>query len=146
MDLRTAFTIEDPAVAVPWGASEEQFLELVASASPHRVTGGYITLPVRVLGGLKCTLGFHFRAGGRLSELEFFRKAYPDQRASYDEFQRHFEKEFGPPSYTANGSEGFESHSWDLPGARIVHYVFDRFGPEEHMRIQRVPLTESKHQ
>jgi hypothetical protein len=45
---------------------------------------------------------------------------------------------FGAPTTKKDGSEGFSSFEWKLPGARIVHYVFDRFGPEEHMRIQRL--------
>jgi hypothetical protein len=138
MDLRDAFAIEDPAVSVPWGATEEQALALLVSASPRRVTRGYVTLAVHVLGGLNCMLGLHFRDKGRLSELEFFRTTYPDQHASFQEFQRHFERELGPPSHTRAGDAGFPAHEWHVPGARVVHYVFDRFGPEEHMRIQRV--------
>ena len=32
----------------------------------------------------------------------------------------------------------FPTHEWLVPGARIVHLVQDRFGPEEHMRIKRL--------
>lgn len=138
LDLREGFAIEEPAVIVPWGATEDDILALLAPASPRRVTRGYITARVRVLGGLDCMLGFHYRNAGRLSELEFFRAAPSLQRDSFDEFQRHVEQAFGPPSQTAEGDAGFPSHQWRLPGARIVHYVFDRFGPEEHLRIQRV--------
>ena len=138
MNLLDAFPIEHPAVSVPWGVTEEQLLGILASASARRVTREYITLPVRILGGLDCMLGFHFRDNGCLSELEFFRTAYTDQRASYEEFQRHFEQALGPPSRTQAGDEGFPSHEWYVPGARVVHYVFDRFGPEEHMRVQRI--------
>jgi hypothetical protein len=83
-------------------------------------------------------LGLHCRDQGHLSELEFFRTAYPDQRASYDDFQRHFEQAFGPPSSTEPADCGFLTHTWQLQGAIIVHYVFDRFGLEEYMRIRRV--------
>lgn len=83
-------------------------------------------------------LGFHFkpRKDGTLHELEFFRRSYQDQEKSYNEFQHHFETAFGPPTETKPGPEGFPSHTWRLRGATIKHYVFDRFGPEEHMRIQ----------
>lgn len=84
-------------------------------------------------------LGFHFipRDGDRLEELEFMRRSYADQRGSYEEFQRHFEAAFGPPHRSSAGSEGFARHEWRVPAAEIVHYVIDRFGPEEHMRIRR---------
>jgi hypothetical protein len=136
MEIREAFTIEDPAVSVPWGIAESELEALIPGL--RHVTRGYCTLPVTVLGGLRCMLGFHFRGStGGLSELEFFRTAYPDQRASFDEFQRHFEQAFGPPSSSVPGDQGLPSLEWRLPGISIVHYVFDRFGPEEHMRIRR---------
>ncbi|MBW2543121.1 MAG: hypothetical protein JRF15_13625 [Deltaproteobacteria bacterium] len=136
MEIREAFTIERPAVSVPWGITAAELNALIPDL--RRVTHVYYTLPVTVLGGLRCMLGFHLRGdGGGLSELEFFRTAYPDQRASFEEFQQHFERTFGPPSSSEPGGEGLPSYEWRLPGVSIIHYVFDRFGPEEHMRIRR---------
>ena len=138
MDLRRGFAVEEPEVAIPWGISEVELEALLPATPPRRVTQGYSTLPVTVLGGLRCMLGFHFLDAGRLSELEFFRTAYPDRRASFEEFQRHFEAVFGVPVRSAEGGEGFPSYEWRLPGATIHHYVLDRFGPEEHMRVRHV--------
>ena len=140
MDLRQGFEIERPAISISWGISEAELQELLAKTPPRRVTRRYFTLPVTVLGGLQCMLGFHFRDPGHLSELEFFRTAYPDQAASFDEFQQHFESSFGKPSRATDGDEGFPNYEWRLPGATIHHYVFDRFGPEEHMRIRRASV------
>ena len=42
---------------------------------------------------------------------------------------------FGEPNTERSETEGFPAFSWQLDGVTIVHYVFDRFGPEEHMRI-----------
>ena len=137
VDLREGFRIDEPAVLVPWRVSEQELDELLGPALRH-VTDKYWTARVSVLGGLACNLGFHFRGkNGRLSELEFFRDSYSDQAASFDEFQRHFEKAFGPPRESSPGTEGFPSHRWLVPGAEIIHLIFDRFGPEEHMRIRR---------
>lgn len=141
IDLRTAFPIEDPAVTVPWDITADELIQLFASFSPRRVTHRYITLPVRVLGGLHCMLGFHFQDQRGLSELEFYRTAYPDLRASFEEFQRYFEQAFGPPLQKEAGDAGFNSYTWHVPGASIIHFVLDRFGPEEHMRIKRANTT-----
>jgi hypothetical protein len=94
---------------------------------------------VRVLGGLECQLGFHYRGEhGDLSLLEFFRDAYLDPAASFQEYQEAFEAAFGPPTESRAGTEGFPAYRWLVPGAEILHQVVDRFGPEEHMRIRRI--------
>jgi hypothetical protein len=36
------------------------------------------------------------------------------------------------------GLAGHPSHTWRLPGADIVHFVQERFGLEEHVRIRRL--------
>jgi hypothetical protein len=137
MNLKQGFTLDVPAVTVPWIASEEQLQELMGGVLRH-VTGGYWVGKVQVLGGLRCNLGFHFEGQpAGLVSLEFFRDAYPDQRASFEEFQRHFEGEFGPPTSKKRGTDGYPEFRWRVPGADIVHYVYDRFGLEEHMRIVR---------
>jgi hypothetical protein len=137
VDLSEGFRIDEPAVLVPWRVSEQELGTLLGSVL-HYVTAKYWTARVSVLGGLACKLGFHFRGEhGQLSELEFFRDSYVDQAKSFDEFQRHFERAFGPATERTPGTEGFPSYRWLVPGAEIVHLVFDRFGPEEHMRIRR---------
>jgi hypothetical protein len=137
MDIAAGLTIDHPAVTVRWGASESDLQALMGPTLRH-VTQGYWTASVQVLGGLSCQLGFHFdEGGGGLTEFEFFRESYSDQKHSFDEFQRSLEMAFGPPTRRTNGMEGFPSYSWWIGAVEIVHYVFDRFGPEEHMRIRR---------
>jgi len=137
MDLRQGFTLADPSVTVPWTASEEHLQELLGGILRHR-TGGYWVAKVKLLGGLQCNIGFHFEGQPAvLANLEFFRDAYPDQRESFEEFQRYFELAFGAPTSKNRGTAGYPEFRWSVPGAEIVHYVYDRFGPEEHMRIVR---------
>jgi len=137
MDLRHGVSIDEPPVVVYWSVSESELEQLFGSTLRH-VTDKYWTARVRVFGDLSCNLGFHFRGSdGGLSELEFYRDSYADQTGSFDEFQRHFEAAFGPPTEQQPGTEGFPSYRWLVPGAEIIHLVYDRFGPEEHMRIRR---------
>jgi hypothetical protein len=133
MDLAKGFTLEDPLVTIRFGMSERELQQLLGERLRH-ITDGYYCLSCTSLGGLQHELGCHFKGG--LNELEFFRKAYPDQVASFNEFQRHFEAVFGPPAETTPGSEGLPNHRWTLSGFEIIHVVYDRFGPEEHMRIR----------
>jgi hypothetical protein len=135
MDLTQGFALEDPPVTLRFGMSARELQQLLGDRL-RRVTNGYYCLSCTSLGGLQHELGCHFKRG--LKELEFFRKAYPDQVASFNEFQRHFESVFGPPTETTPGSEGLPNHRWMLPGFEIIHVVYDRFGPEEHMRIRPI--------
>jgi hypothetical protein len=137
VDIKAGLTIDDPPVTVRWGISESE-LQTLMGPTLHCVTAGYWTSRVQVLGGLKCRLGFHFDKKRRaLEEFEFFRDSCPDQKASFAEFQRFFEAAFGRPTETRSGTGGFASHSWRLGPVEIEHYVFDRFGPEERLRIRR---------
>jgi len=81
---------------------------------------------------------FHPRHHGILNELEFFRQSYESLKASFDDFQKHFERSFGEPMTEQSETEEFPAFSWNLNGVRIIHYVMDRFGLEEHMRIIKV--------
>lgn len=143
MDLRTGFKLEDPNVLVPWSVSEAELRALLAPHGLRQVTTAYFTISCRSLGGLQHELGFHFkpRAGDRLDELEFFRRTYSDDAASFREFQLHLERTFGPPTATRDGGAGFPSHEWQVPGADIIHLVQYRFGLEEHVRIRRSSLS-----
>jgi len=135
--IAAGLTIDDPPATVKWGTSESELQALLGPVLRH-VTKGYWTAHVQVFGGLRCSLGFHFdRERDALEELEFFRDSYSDQKESFDEFQRFFEATFGPPTTTEDGTEGFANYVWSIGPIEIVHYVFDRFGPEEHMRIRR---------
>jgi hypothetical protein len=109
MDISTGFQIEQPNIFVPWRITEPELLALGGDGL-HHVTRGYYTAPCVSVGGLSCTLGFHFRprGDGRLVELEFFRRfAMP-----LADFQRHFESVFGPPTKTEGGNDGFPSLGW----------------------------------
>ena len=139
MDINKGFQIDSPKIFVPWNVDEKELTNLFNGQELKYVTTGYYTASCTSLNGLTCMLGFHFdpRSNGRLNELEFFRTNYEDQKKSFEEFQTHFVNVFGQPSETSKGKEGFNNYAWQLNNVQIVHYVFDRFGPEEHMRIKK---------
>lgn len=140
MTIDKGFKIDQPDIFVPWDIDEKQLTDLFKGQKLINITTGYYTTDSESLDGLKCKLGFHFepRKNGRLNELEFFRTNYDDLSKSYEEFQKHFVGQFGKPTKTSLGDEGFEIHHWDFDGVNIMHFIIDRFGPEEHMRIKRV--------
>jgi hypothetical protein len=138
MDLSVGFQLETPAIFVPKAVTERELRALLPAA--RSVTTGYFVLRECVsLGGLKHELGFHFqpRSNGLLHELEFFSFAFVDLQTSFQTFQTHLESIFGPPTESRAGNEGFPSYAWrNIPDTEIVHLIFDRFGPEEHVRIR----------
>jgi hypothetical protein len=140
MDLTTGFQIESPNVFVAWGVRPTKLKSLLTEHGLKRVTHGYYTLSCVSLNGLSHDLGFHFRPrwGGILNELEFFHRSYKELEVSFEEFQKHFEAAFGKPTNEQPGDQGLPSFCWNFASIQIVHYVLDRFGPEEHMRIRKL--------
>lgn len=137
-DLRTGFQIERPNVFIPWDIKQNELRELFEGKELRQVASGYYTSKCTCLGNLSCHLGFHFNLvkSGTLKELEFFRDDYSNPEESFDEFQNHFTSNFGNPSHVSKGSEGYQNFEWRFGNIQILHFVFDRFGPEEHMRIR----------
>lgn len=140
MDIEKGFQIDQPNIFVPWDIDEKTLRDLFKGQDLKYVTTGYYTVNSTSLDISNCMLGFHFdpRSNGRLNELEFFRINYDNQQKSFDEFQNAFTHSFGQPSSTTKGNEGFNNYEWRLNDVQIVHYVFDRFGPEQHMRIKKL--------
>ena len=140
MDIDKGFQIDQPNIFVPWDIDENTLTDLFKGQELKHVTTGYYTINCTSLDSLNCMIGFHFdpRSNGRLNELEFFRMNYDNQQKSFAEFQNAFTNSFGQPSSTTKGNEGFNNYEWRLNNVQIVHYVFDRFGPEEHMRIKKL--------
>jgi len=141
LNINEGFQINSPDVFVPWTITQNGLKKLLREYGLKHVTMGYFAISCVSLGDMDHELGFHFSppTSNRLSELEFFRKAYPDRKRSYDTFQSYFEKEFGKPTETHPGPEGFNTCIWEMDSIEISHCVYDRFGPEEHMRIRRIP-------
>jgi hypothetical protein len=139
IDLTNCFQIYKPNIFIPWDIDENTLTDLFKDNQLKRVTNGYYTANCTSLGDLTCLIGFHFQpqSKGTLNELEFFRANYDNQQKSFDEFQTSFVKAFGQPTYTKKGEEGFNKYVWQFGKIQIVHYVFDRFGHEEHMRIKK---------
>jgi len=136
IDITNGFQIETPNIFVPWDIDERELKKIFKAGSLKHVTEKYYTTSCTSLNGLNCMLGFHFQLDGELNELEFFRTDYSDPQKSFDEFQKYFVGSFGNPTKTSKGNEGFNNYEWNLGKVQIVHFVYDRFGPEEHMRIK----------
>lgn len=145
MNIQEGFKIDEPDIFIPWKIDEQSLTQRLNEHDLKHVTAGYYTISCKTLNGLICILGFHFepRKNGFFNELEFFRTDYSNQEKSFNDFQTHFESEFGKPSLESDGDEGFKNYLWNLGNVQIVHYVFDRFGPEEHMRIKKIEKHES---
>lgn len=140
IDIDKGFQINSPNIFVPWEINEKTLNELFIGQELKRVTTGYYSASCTSLDKLNCIIGFHFepQSNGRLNELEFFRNEYRDQQKSFDDFQRCFTQTFGEPTIRTKGYDGFYNYEWRFNNIKIVHFVYDRFGPEEHMRIKKL--------
>ena len=136
MNIVECFQIEDPEITISWDIDRDSLIKLFDGREFRKVTNDYYTANCISLGGLQCYIGFHFHnKQGKLKELEFFREDYSNLEASYNEFQVHLESSFGIPKKGEIGYDGFLDKSWSFGKVNIRHFVFERFGPEEHVRI-----------
>lgn len=148
--LSEGFQVEDPLIFVPWGITPVELKCLLTAKNAGGLlkrTGDDYTLACIALNGLKVRLGLRFRnrreflgltlREGRLRELHLFQDAAHDLRQSYDLFQQHLEQVFGKPTTIEDGShdKSLPSRSWQIGSVRVDHSVFERFVPEEHVRI-----------
>ena len=140
MNLVRGFHLYAPDKLITWRLRDLELEDLLDGHPLKKIKKEYYTLSCEPLIGLHCVVGFHLHKYSVLSELEFFMnfKSFDELPRSYQVFQSHFETEFGSPTKTEKGNEGFLFHEWLVPGARIVHHVFDRFGPEQRMRIEKI--------
>jgi hypothetical protein len=141
MDINEGIQIDEPGVFVPWGIGEEKLVALFNGENLEHITDGYYAIKCTLFNSLTCMLGFHFEPNlnGNLSELEFFRSSYDDQKGSFNEFQKYFVQQFGKPTNTNQGSkEGFNDYEWVIDDIKIIHLIYNRFGPEEHMRVRNM--------
>ena len=137
MDISSGFQIEQPELFIPWKVSETDLQKIFDG---RLLVSSRMVISPRIAfsRGLSHQLGFHFnpQGGGVLIELEFFRTSYADLSGCI-RVSAAVEQTFGQPTTTTPGSEGFPSHTWRLSNAEVVHFVYDRFGPEEHVRIKK---------
>jgi hypothetical protein len=145
---RSGLKLEDPHLTIAWSIRPAELRELFRESGQEGrlrfVTEGYFVLSCTALAGLETQLGLHFRPrseAGRLAELEFFDNGQQELKASYELYQQHLERVFGPPSRSRAGlsTAQLPTHEWRTRGLRVSHYVMERFGPEEHVRVTRMP-------
>lgn len=137
MNFQHGVQIDEPFTFVPWDINVKQLLALFKLNPLKQVTDAYYTIACELFEGLSCYLGFHFERdiNGCLRELELFRDKYDDLHWSFENFQSHLVKTFGEPHERYPVEEGFIGCHWLFNDILIVHKVYDRFGPEEHVRI-----------
>ena len=140
------FQLETPELSVSWGTRPAELEALFREHAPdvelRRVRAGYCVAPCRALSGLRTMIGFHFRPlsdHGVLDELEFYDNGSRDLEASFALYQHHLEQTFGPCSRVSPGqfSADLPTYEWRIKRLRVSHWVMERFGPEEHVRVLR---------
>jgi hypothetical protein len=148
-DVALGVQLEMPALWIPWDVSVRDFLKLFTDnkqSVPRLVASGYYVARCHILHGLNTQVGFHFEPandGGRFNELELFDNGENDIEKSYRVFHERLVYLFGEPTKRTGGtfSVSMPTCEWRLGSVNILHYVTDRFGPEEHVRIRKRQLT-----
>ena len=143
-NLKNGVALEDPAGIIPWRTSPRKLAKMYPGLK--KITRGYYSLDVNFLNGLHCTMALNFRPSNCSGiRFDIFRPAEYCKnhtlKESYGGFQKHIELALGKPSSTTHDPEsGFDSHVWKIGMVIVEHYVFERFGLEEHFYICGTPL------
>jgi hypothetical protein len=146
-ELALGLRLEDPAVLIPWGASIDEVLGMFRAHGrdePRKVTASYYTSATRLVGGTRVKVGFHFgrkEAPAGLEQFELFDNGEREIEKSYQLFHRSLVEQFGEPSLQRAGDLGASMPycEWRAGSVQLVHYVIDRFGPEEHVTLGKTP-------
>lgn len=138
-NLADGFFVENPKYIIPFDITKDDISKIVLS-SIKTITPNYFTTKCIALNGLEINLGLHFSDEshpGKLREFEVFFDTYSNLLDLYKQRQLHLEKTYGIPQTIKDGEYEKEMRfcQWIIGGTVISHYVFDRFGPEEHIQI-----------
>lgn len=132
--------LEVPTLRISWRTKLSTFLQTFPPKRLREVATNYYTASCISHGGMQSMIGFHFGEfplqanEPLLYDIEFFRETYQDLKASFNEFQDHFVRVYGPGQIIGY-AEGFPIYRWIIPGAVIKHGVFEHFVLEEHLHI-----------
>lgn len=148
-DLANGFQLETPDLWLPWDITMAELLKAFnkqRQVAPRLVAPGYYVARCQMFGGLDAQVGFHFEPKndiGLLKELELFDNGERDIERSYQVFDERLVQLFGEPNDEKRGacSTSMPDREWHVGSVSIVHYVMDRFGPEEHLVIRKEPST-----
>jgi len=127
MDLTRAFPLDVPRLDVPWGLTEQAFLDLVRPYRPQKITNGHYEMRCKFFGLPESPVHFHFepRTNGRLSQIEFFRKPQRQKKKGFDQLQRSLEKYLGAPTQRdeARGDDVQPAH-WQVGKVSVAHEYY----------------------
>ena len=144
-DLAKGFQLETPNFWLPWDITMAEFLKAFTNqrqVAPRLVAPGYYVARCQIFGGLGAQVGFHFEPkndAGLLKELELFDNGETDIEKSYHVFHERLVQLLGEPHEEKRGACGasMADREWHVGPVSIVHYVMDRLGPEEHLRVRK---------
>ena len=133
-----AFKVDEPDIELTVSVSECLKQLKSANINYNKVCRGYVVFSANLFGGLDLMVGLHYK-GAFVEYIEIFRPIeqynLPDYdiNKSFSEIHDAIVSVYGKPSAEKpKYADGFPSERWIGRNYVIDHYVFDRFGPEEH--------------
>lgn len=139
MEVQKYYEVENPSINIPWEISPDALMELF-QGKLHKVVDGYYCGVCVSLCGLSHQIGFHFHKvnTNQICEIEIFGNGQRKDKMSYDLFQKHLEKKFGPPHETEILKDiTYPKYKWIYGDTRIIHRMDYRFMSEEKVLIRK---------
>lgn len=139
---KTEFKIDYPKLSiVPHTSSVIASLKS-SNTEYHLVANGYIVFEGKAFNSdLPLMFGIHYNSL-RVEFIEIFRPReyyetdYYDINESFNELSGILRRQYGRPTVTTAAFIGnYPCEQWITPNYIVNHYIFNRFGPEEHLHI-----------
>ena len=137
-----SFKIIEPDVELT--ASLPECIKRLNSAGVQydKVCNGYIVFPAKLFNGIDLMVGVHY-CGVLVEYIEIFRALgyydSPDFKIndSFNELHDAIVSCYGKPQVATLGIlNKYPSEKWINRNFVLEHYIYDRFGPEEHIHFK----------
>ena len=144
-DILKGLQIDDPKILIPWDINEDDFVDMFKNHNVARNSEKYCGIKnITVFGEINCNIVVEFDK--TICKFSVSRN-YPERYVfeddylikSFNAFQIAIEKAFGKPTKKSKDETNFKNCEWDIGNKiKIYHFVMDRFGLGEYLRIEKI--------
>jgi len=130
---KRCLALESPKLDIPWGCSFGEALKFFEGRASGLIRETAFSVKDIVWRDLHCTGFFSFESPSHdgLHQVEL---VIPGFKYDFEGNQKKLEQQFGKPNLV--GQYRDPHFEWHFGSVKLIHCVTDRFGPEEHIKLE----------